>query len=204
MSVQVAIVLAASLAQLPDRLVRVETAAVYDGSLICLYTSGSVAVWDLKSGKYLKDVSERYARDKLTSLAADRDRLWATDDRAVYLWSTKDRKWDKLAAFDPAGESLIGITPVGDTPYLVFPSKVIDPTREKGGVFKIPADADLFRKPPLRVLATHGTESMVWIGTGNGEWGARSSASTPRPASGSPRGAAWGTSPGSRIPPRAR
>ena len=32
-------------------------------------------------------------------------------------------------------------------------------------------NVDLFRKPPLRILATHGTESMIWIGTGNGEWG---------------------------------
>src|SRR5262249_225244 len=27
--------------------------------------------------------------------------------------------------------------------------------------------------PPLRILATHGTNSMLWIGTGKGEWGGK-------------------------------
>lgn len=150
---------------------RIEAVAVYDGAFLCLNANGTVGVWNLKDWKYLKDASAQFTREKLTSLASDSDKLWAADDKVVYVWSAKDKKWEKLAAYEAGSESLISIIPAGGRPYLVFPSKVIDPTREKDGVFQIPKNADLFREPPLRILTTHGTESMVWIGTGNGEWG---------------------------------
>jgi hypothetical protein len=59
---------------------------------------------------------------------------------------------------------------VGDTPVLVFPSEVSDPFGKR--TFKVPRIIKSpLGGPPLRILATHGTDSMLWIGTGNGEWG---------------------------------
>jgi hypothetical protein len=151
--------------------VHINSAAVYDDSLLCLYTNGSIVAWDLKSGRYAKDTSARFARDKLQAIAAHGSKLWAVDGKTVFLWSAMNLKWEKYATFDAGEEWPVAITPIGDKPYIVFPSKLIDPTREKDGVFKVPAGKAPWDKPPLRILATHYTDSMVWIGTGYGEWG---------------------------------
>ncbi|MBA4192392.1 MAG: hypothetical protein C0467_30865, partial [Planctomycetaceae bacterium] len=150
---------------------RVEATAVYDGHFLCLYANGSIQAWNLKTWKSAKDVAVQFARDGLRAIASDRDKLWAVDGKTVYQWAAKDKQWKKLAAYDAEGEWVVSIIPVGGTPYLVFPAKVVDPTREKGGMFPYPAMIDLFCESPLRILATHGSESKVWIGTGNGEWG---------------------------------
>jgi hypothetical protein len=139
--------------------------------LLCLYDGGVVEAWDLKTGVCAKDMAIRLSRKGLTCLAADGERLWAADDSTLFRWSSKAGAWEKDVGFDAGGEGLAGLAPVNGVPLLVLPSKVIDPV--KGRTFKVPKLEGYAAQqgPPLRILATHGTESMLWVGTGRGEWG---------------------------------
>jgi hypothetical protein len=157
------------LAAADDTETPVRAATVYDGHLLCLYPRGEVAVWDLEGGKYAKDVAARLSRKGLTHLAADGGRLWAAGDSVVLQWSALAGAWKQVAEFNDRDESLVRLVTVGGVPLLVFPSKVVDPVAKR--TFKVPEIKRPFGGPPLRILATHGSESRLWIGTGNGEWG---------------------------------
>ncbi len=51
----------------------------------------------------------------------------------------------------------------------MFPSKVKN--LASGRTFKVPRLKGQLEIDSLRILALHATDSMVWIGTGQGEWG---------------------------------
>jgi hypothetical protein len=146
----------------------VSAATAHDGHLLCVYSGGRVAVWDLKSRGYAKDRAAALSRQGLTRVAADGDTLWAIDATTLYRWANKGGGWEKVAGYE-ADEQAVAIVPVGGVPYLVFPSRVLDPVGKR--TFKAPEVDRPLGGPPLRILATHGTASMVWIGTGKGEWG---------------------------------
>jgi hypothetical protein len=147
----------------------VRSAAAYDGHLLCLFEGGTVGAWDLKTGAYPKETAARLSRKGLKNLAADGTKLWAADGATLYQWSAKARMWEEAVGFDVGEESLLALVPVSGSPLLVFPSKVVDPVA--GRTFPVPKECGLRQGPPLRVLAVHGTDSMLWIGTGFGEWG---------------------------------
>lgn len=147
----------------------IRAAVVYDGHLLCLRNDSSVGAWDVKSGEYASEVAKKYARKGAVGLGSKGDILWTADDSALYRWSAKATEWEKVGGYEADRESLVALVPVGETPLLVFPSKVIDPVGKR--TIKAPKNDLPFRGPPLRILATHGTDTMLWIGTGNGEWG---------------------------------
>jgi hypothetical protein len=144
-------------------------AATYDGYLLCLHSGGTVKAWDLKTTVYAKDTAAQLTRNGLICFATSGDVLWAADDAAVYQWSTKGRAWGKVADYDGRQEKLTGMVYVGGSLLLVFPSKVVDPVAKR--TFLVPKLVGQGQGPPLRVLVVHGTDSMLWIGTGRGEWG---------------------------------
>jgi hypothetical protein len=153
----------------PDDNRNVKAACVFEGHLLCLGDRGAVRGWEVKTGAYSKEISNRFSRKGFRSLATDGEKLWAADDSALYQWSPKDKVWEKVADYNEDKEWLVQIVAVGGSPLLVFPSKVIDPIGKK--TFQVPKIEFPFEGPPLRILALHGTDSMLWIGTGRGEWG---------------------------------
>jgi hypothetical protein len=157
-----------------DRLAAAEkdvySAAIHAGRLLCVYVGGDVGAWDAKTGAFDREAAARLSRPGLTHIAADGDALWAIDVRSVlYRWSAKDRAWERAAAFDAGHSWPAGLVVVGRTPFVVLPTKVADPLGRRE--FAAPRTGLPFGDPPLRILAAHGSESMVWFGTGNGEWG---------------------------------
>ncbi|QEL20685.1 hypothetical protein [Limnoglobus roseus] len=147
----------------------IHAATVHDGRLLCLSEGGAVAAWELKTGAYATAEAGRLSRKGLNRLEGDGDRLWAADGAALYEWSAMAGGWEKRAAYEAGGETLVAIVPVGGTPYLVFPSAVVDPVGKRP--YPVPKVKRPRGGPPLRILATHGTAARLWVGTGNGEWG---------------------------------
>jgi len=144
-------------------------AVVFDGHLLCLGKGGETAAWDVKKWEYAKDVGKRFTLKGMVALETDGEKLWAADGGTLFRWSAKTNEWEKLATFDADKESVVAVVPVGGVAFVVFPSKVIDPVGKK--TFNAPKSWRPLGGPPHRILATHGTDSMLWIGTGNGEWG---------------------------------
>lgn len=144
---------------------------VFDGHLLCLNNRSEVSGWDVKRWEYAKGVGERFTRKGLVALATDDEKLWAVDGDTLYRWTAKGNEWEKLATFDTGKESVVAVVPVGGVAFVVCPSKVIDPVGKK--TFIPPKDSGPFGNSPYDILATHATESVLWIGTSKGEWGGR-------------------------------
>ncbi len=138
---------------------------VYDGLLVGLDSIGSITVWDLKSGTFDKDATKKFAKKDLSRLAVDKDKLWAVNRFALYRWSAKLSAWETIAELDNL--VCFGFEIVDGKPFLVSSGKVVDLIGKQ--TFNMP-DKKLFM-PGTRITATHGTESMLWIGMGCGEWG---------------------------------
>jgi len=144
-------------------------AVVYRAKVIHLNEKGKFLVWDLKGGEIDAETSSKLSRESVTHLASDGDNLWAAGKSKLFSWSPKERSWKKLADFEGGGEELAALVGLGGSPLLVFPSKVKDPVERR--TFKVPMLKGQVRTNSLRILAVHATDSMLWIGTGYGEWG---------------------------------
>jgi hypothetical protein len=159
-----------------------QSALVYQGTLICLHDGGNISAWSSQSGKYLTDLSAKLSRMGLLNLAADATKLWAADESALYAWSPGSSSWRKTVEFAGDGESILNVVVVGGAPLLVFPSQVKDPIG--GRTFKVPlldgSQVHFDRLVEIRVVL--GTASMLWIGTGYGEWGGHLVGLTPKTA----------------------
>jgi hypothetical protein len=117
----------------PGPKVSVHSGVVFDGMIICLNTNGTIRAWDLKTEKYAKVASDRLTRKGLLEIGADDTKLWAADENTVYLWSPKKQEWEKFNTYDSEEQKLLALTPAQGRPFLVFRSKIIDPTRNKDG-----------------------------------------------------------------------
>lgn len=142
-------------------------AVPYAGHLLVLFGGGEVGAWDQKTGELAKDLADRRSRTGLRRLAADGEKLWAIDDATLFRWSVKDRAWEKAAGFVPLDNVFpdLALVPVSGVPFLVFRRGAIDPIGRK--TFMIPNANGRY----IPILAVHGTESMLWVGTAQGEWG---------------------------------
>lgn len=146
------------------------SAFVHRGMLVCLNNGGNACAWNLESGKFLADISAKLSRKGLIRLATDGTKIWAADESTLYVWSQEDSSWRKVAEFTGDRESLKDLVVVGGVPLLVFPSKVIDLVRAR--TFIVPElTSTQVHTHKLRIRAVLGTESMLWVGTGYGEWG---------------------------------
>jgi hypothetical protein len=146
---------------------RAAAAVVYKGKVIYLNEKGTFLVWDLKRGEVDREMSSKLSRESVAHLASDGDNLWAAGKSRLFSWSSEERSWKKLADFK--GSGLAALVGLGGSPLLVFPSKVMDPVG--GRTFEVPMLKGQVRTNSLRILAVHTTDSMLWFGTGYGEWG---------------------------------
>jgi hypothetical protein len=145
-----------------------ESAFVHRGMLVCLSDGGNACVWNLESGK--SDISAKLSRKGLSRLATDGTKIWAADESTLYAWSQEESSWRNVAAFSGDRESLEELVAVGGGPLLVFPSQVKDVVGAR--TFKVPElTSTQVHTHKLRIRAVLGTDSMLWVGTGYGEWG---------------------------------
>jgi hypothetical protein len=158
---------------------RAATAVQQNGKLIGLDDEGRFHVWGLENGQFDEATSARLTRESVRHLASDGDKLWAADKSTLFSWSPEERSWKKVSNFKGEGEELEAIVGVGGTPLLVFASKVKDLVG--GRTYKVPTLKGPGRNS-LRILAIQGSDSMLWIGTGHGEWGGQLVGLNPRTA----------------------
>jgi hypothetical protein len=148
---------------------RSNVAVVHKGKLICLDEKARFLVWELEDRHFDAVTSSKLARESVTHLASDGDKLWAADKSTLYFWSQEEESWNKLGDFEANGEVLQAIVAVGESPLLVFRSKVEDISARR--TFKVPKLEGQFKRDYLPALAFLATDSMLWIGTSHGEWG---------------------------------
>jgi hypothetical protein len=150
------------------------SAALHDGRLVHLDEVGRLRVWNLQDGSFDAEMSSRLAGESLVQIVADGKTLWAAGASRLFSVSQSNGSWKKLAEFDSGRERLLALAVVGGSPLLIFPTKVLDPTRKR--TFKVATltgdqPGGRMRINSLRLLASLGTDSMLWMGTGMGEWG---------------------------------
>ncbi len=145
------------------------SAVPYEGKLIHLDETGHFHVWNLEDGRFDPEMSAKLAHDSITHLATDGGRLWASGKSVLYDWSSKEQAWKKVADFDGGGEALLALAGLDGSPLLIFPSKVMD--LKKVRTFKVPMMRGQIQTDSLRLLAFRAADSMLWLGTGHGEWG---------------------------------
>jgi hypothetical protein len=148
---------------------RANVAVVHKGKLICLDEKGRFLAWDLQDQKFDAVISSKLAGSSITHLAATGDRLWGAGKSTVYLWSQEEQIWKKFRDFDGSDEQLQAIVTCAGSPFLVFRSKVEDVGARR--TFKVPMLKGQLKIDYLAGLAFFATDSMLWIGTGYGEWG---------------------------------
>jgi hypothetical protein len=148
---------------------RAATAVQYKGRLIGLDEEGRFHVWGLENGQFDKATSARLTRESVRHLASDGDKLWAAANSTLLSWSPEERSWKKVSNFQGEGEELEAIVGFGGTTLLVFASKVKDLVG--GRTYKVPTLKGQIRTNALSILAIQASDSMLWIGTGYGEWG---------------------------------
>jgi hypothetical protein len=148
---------------------RAATAVLYRNKLIGLNEKGRFHVWVLEDGSFDEDTASKLSRESITHLASDGDNLWAGEKSTLHSWSPAERSWKKVSEFKGDGEELVAIVGVGGSPLLIFPTMVKDVV--EGRAYKVPPLKGQIRTNALRILAIHATRSMLWIGTGYGEWG---------------------------------
>ena len=144
-------------------------AVLYQGMFVCLVQNGRFRVWGLEDWEFDEGTASRFEHAGMTRLASNGDKLWATDDSTLYSWSPEENTWNRVSGYRGAGEKLEALVVVGGTPLLVFPSKVESPTTRR--TFKVPKLKGHLKIDYLRVLTHFATDTMLWIGTGQGEWG---------------------------------
>jgi hypothetical protein len=168
------VLLATSLSFFPNRALaeddeQAPAAAIYKGELIYLDERRRFRVWGLEDGKYDDATSSRLARIGMTRLASNDARLWATDKSSLYSWSPGENNWNRICGLGGDGEKLEALVVAEGAPLLVFPRRVESPTA--GRTFKVPKLMGELELDSLRVLAHLAADTMLWIGTGQGEWG---------------------------------
>lgn len=144
---------------------------LHSGLLLILYDDGTFGAWNLKTSEYVKEEAVLHSRKGLNRLAADADYLWVADDTSVYCWNSTSPGWVRKAGFDGDGEVSAGMAVISGKPYVVFPSKVVDPIGNRTLKPQKLQGYAMLLGPPFKVLTTHGTNSTLWIGVGRGEWG---------------------------------
>jgi hypothetical protein len=168
------VLLATSLGLVPNRALaeadeQAPAAALYKGELIYLDQHRRFRVWGLEEGEFDQGKSSRLAHAGMTRLASNGAGLWATDKSSLYSWSPGENTWNRICGLGGDGEELEALVVVESAPLLVFPRKVESPTA--GRTYKVPKLKGQLDLNSLRVIAHLATDTMLWMGTGQGEWG---------------------------------
>lgn len=87
--------------------------------------------------------------------------------------------WRKTATYAEHGDTVLRVAVVGKRPLLVYSSEVVDPVEPRA--FAVPMSiGKQVHTQVLRLQAAYATPSMLWLGTGHGEWGGHLMGLNPR------------------------
>jgi hypothetical protein len=161
----------------------INDAAVFQGLLFCLNSQGVVRVWNLDNFSYDKPTSAKLTRAGLTELASDSKKLWAADAHHLYTWNPNEPGWKLGVDFSADKEEEPQALTIFDRrPLLIYESQIQSPL--DGKRFRVPKLKGPFESEgKLRILCILPTSSILWIGTGNGEWGGELIGFNPRDGS---------------------
>jgi hypothetical protein len=148
----------------------VRDAVIYEESVVCLNGEGRFLAWDTASGDFKPELSAELSKARLDRIASNGKRIWGVREKNLLEWSPGTKSWKAVTGFEAGGEKLASIAVVGDTPLLIYPTKVLSPISDR--VFGVPQLQGQFNNlKELRVLAVQPMDRVLWIGTGYGEWG---------------------------------
>lgn len=177
------------------------SAALHEDRLIHLDEAGRIRVWRVQDGGFDAATTAEFFREDLTLLASDGSQLWALGASKVYRWSSRDRSWKRAADFDQKRHPVKGFAVVDGAPLLVLTTGVINPVTKRTYAIPEDARFALmkmesqiwigpgedgsrrlthpewyipvsrFPLPLSYTVAVLGTDSKLWIGTSQGEWG---------------------------------
>jgi hypothetical protein len=91
------------------------------------------------------------------------------DDKSLYCTTDKNGEWERKGTFEAGEEKVDALAVCAGMPLVVCKSKILSPT--DGRSFSVPRLAGESPVSSLRTMATFATDSVLWIGTGRGEWG---------------------------------
>ena len=114
----------------------VRDAVKYEGTVLCLDRDGKVLAWDVGSGEPKPELSAGLSKAKLARIGSNGRRIWGVREKKLLEWSPGTKTWEEVAKFEPGGEELASIAVVGETPLLIFPTKVLSPIERR--VFGVP------------------------------------------------------------------
>jgi hypothetical protein len=169
------------------RAARGASAVLYKDWLIHLDEKNRLRMWALRDGSFDAEATARFAREGLTGLASDGKQVWAVSTREVYLL-VPEGGWKIAGRLRKSKEFIKGFAAVDGMPLVIFESQIVDAVHGKTfrspGMYPRMPSASSFQLTDLgdeeswssgmfglNVVAAVGTESYLWIGTSNGEWG---------------------------------
>ncbi len=148
----------------------VRDAVKYGEAVVCLGGDGRFLAWDAGSGDFKPELSADLSGAKLARIGSNGRRIWGVREKTLLEWSPGTKTWQDIAKFEAGGEELASLAVVGETPLLIYPTRVLNPIEDRVfGVPQLRGQFDNLRE--LRVLAVQPTDRILWIGTGQGEWG---------------------------------
>jgi hypothetical protein len=142
-------------------------AEIFDGHLVCELTDSTLLVWDLPSGEPNRALAAALSKQPIARLASDGQSLWAVDDHNLYLWKSAARRWERSNA--TPRDKLEAFVLVDGAPALVYAKHVVLPTLKKS--FDVPSSREKRAFLFFNVLTALGEKDVLWLGTGQGEWG---------------------------------
>ena len=114
----------------------VRDAIKYGESVVCLNGEGRFLAWDNRSFEFKQEFSAELSKATFTRIASNGNRIWGVREQKLLEWLPGTKTWEAVARFDAGGEKLAGIAVVGETPVLIFPTKVMSPVEDR--VFEVP------------------------------------------------------------------
>lgn len=141
--------------------------ALLGNSLVVLFDDGSLAAWSMPSGEEDAQLAHALGVRKFSKMASSGDELWGVDGEAIFRWNSNDRQWVEEAP--QYGDDLEALAVVGQDLMQVYPRTIVG-TRS-GRKYRVPKLGGQLKIDYLRVLALHSQGEVLWIGTGQGEWG---------------------------------
>lgn len=145
-------------------------AVSFDSHVVVLDANGTLDGFDFGGRQVAQAELKRLQLKGALNIGSGANRLYAATATAVYELNRWGSPWKKTATFAEHRDSLLRVAVVGDRPLLVYPTEIVDPMEPR--TYEVPMSiGSQVHTRVLRLHASYGTPSILWLGTGHGEWG---------------------------------
>jgi hypothetical protein len=142
-------------------------AVAWADRLVVLKGDGVLVMWQAGDKGFEFVPGDEAPLKEINHVAVSNSRLWAATSTGVFRREARDKRWTEVTTLPKSKDTLLALAVVGETPLLVYPTHVYDPLKKKD--FSVPESK--IAPGVLALKACYATSTMVWLGTGRGEWG---------------------------------